>query len=241
MTVVPEKDATHTEDQDALESSNIPDSQDSDSSNKDTGSNIQSGGNSIPLPYAAFQKIKPSVSARIAGANKIKISWKKISGAQKYSIFYTASPKKGYRFLKTVSGASYTASKLKTKRTYYFKVKASVVVNGRTINTDYSNAISKKAVGKPPKPKLKAKVSGNMLVLKWRKLSGVKNIVVYRSVNNGKYKAIRQVSGKSSSCKLSIANYSRAKSYRFFIKSYYLKDGVKIWSSDSKCRVLRGK
>ena len=98
MTVVPEKDATHTEDQDALESSNIPDSQDSDSSNKDTGSNIQSRGTVYPLPYAAFQKIKPSVSARIAGANKIKISWKKISGAQKYSIFIPLLPKRDTDF-----------------------------------------------------------------------------------------------------------------------------------------------
>jgi len=82
--------------------------------------------------YSSFSNVlskkvalsKPTVTAKVKNSSSISLSWKKVSGAAKYEIYRATSQNGKYTKIKTVTGTTYTNSKLKTNKTYYYKVKA---------------------------------------------------------------------------------------------------------------------
>lgn len=71
------------------------------------------------------QLAKPVISKAKEGKKSASLTWKKVAGANGYKV-YRASGKKGtYKAVKTVTkGTSFTDKKLKTGKTYYYKIKA---------------------------------------------------------------------------------------------------------------------
>ncbi|MBQ9062202.1 MAG: fibronectin type III domain-containing protein [Eubacterium sp.] len=76
-------------------------------------------------PQPKMKKLK------LVNGNKIKVSWKKVSGATKYIVYGSTKANKGYKKIATVkkSKSSYVVSKVKGKKlkkyqNYYFKVQA---------------------------------------------------------------------------------------------------------------------
>lgn len=204
-----------------------------------SGGGTSGGHNSAAAPQtASFQKKKSVIRAKIAGAGKIKLTWKKIKGASKYSIYYKTSAKGKYKLLKAVRKTSYTVPKLKSSKKYYFKVKGSAVIGGRTVFTQFSKAVFKKAVGKPPTPKLSGSMKGNILILNWGKLKGISKIVIDRKVGNTRYKRFKTGNGKGIGYVKKLEDYNPSQKYSFRIRICYLKDGVEIWSSSSNSVIL---
>lgn len=83
--------------------------------------------------YSAIASVKTKLSAvsiksaKCASETTAKVSWKSVSGAQGYEIYKSEAKDGAYTYAGKVSGGgkvSYTAKKLKTGVTYYFKVKA---------------------------------------------------------------------------------------------------------------------
>lgn len=69
-----------------------------------------------------------------------KLTWKKMSGVDGYEIYRSTSKNGNYKKIKTVSAGkkSYKNSGLKTKRSYYYKVRAYKRVNGRVFYSSFS-------------------------------------------------------------------------------------------------------
>jgi Listeria-Bacteroides repeat domain (List_Bact_rpt)/Bacterial Ig-like domain (group 3)/Fibronectin type III domain/The GLUG motif len=100
--------------------------------------------------YSTFSKIisaKPVLAApaRISlgkvSNTSIKISWYKVSEATGYEIYRSTSKTGTYTKIKTITSASissYTNTSLARGRTYYFKVRAYKVVNGKKIYSSYT-------------------------------------------------------------------------------------------------------
>ena len=85
---------------------------------------------------------KPVVTLkRYANKRTIKISWKKVTGAQGYKI-YRATKKKGkYKLIKTIkkgSTVSYKNTKLSRSKKYYYKVRAYRKVGKKYVYSPYS-------------------------------------------------------------------------------------------------------
>jgi len=67
---------------------------------------------------------RPVVTAK-AGKKQVKLTWKKVEGAQKYQIYRSATGKDGsFKKIATTTKLSYTNKNLKAKKTYYYKVRA---------------------------------------------------------------------------------------------------------------------
>ena len=100
--------------------------------------------NSTAQKYANKHKIKfkaiklkyPSVKVKSTKKKTAAISYKKVSGADKYKI-YRKSANGKYKLIKTTNNLSYKDTKLKSKKTYYYKVKAV----GKKLKSDASNAV----------------------------------------------------------------------------------------------------
>ena len=61
------------------------------------------------------------------GKKKITINISKVSGAKKYEIYRSTKKSKGYKKIKTISSRKYINKNLKSKKVYYYKVRA---ING---------------------------------------------------------------------------------------------------------------
>lgn len=86
---------------------------------------------------------KPVVKLKKSSKTKAKVSWKRIAGADGYYIYRATSKNGKYKRIKTITRSttiSYTNSKLKRKKSYYYKVKAYDKVSKKTYTSPYSSA-----------------------------------------------------------------------------------------------------
>jgi fibronectin type 3 domain-containing protein len=89
-----------------------------------------------------------SVKATSTESKKVTVKWSKLNRATGYEIYRAESKNGSYKKIATVKKAStvsYTDTKsLKKGKTYYYKVRAYVKVNGKTYYSDYSSVKSVK-------------------------------------------------------------------------------------------------
>ena len=85
------------------------------------------------IVYAKALPATPVLTAKNAGARKIKLSWKKISGAHGYEIYRATSKNGKYALAKRVTSGStlsFTNTGLTKGKTYYYKIRAYRTVKG---------------------------------------------------------------------------------------------------------------
>lgn len=76
---------------------------------------------------------------------KAIVSWKKVTGASKYYVYYSTKKSSGYTFAGITSKTKLTVSGLKSGKKYYFKVKACTSnVAGADVYSSLSKAANKK-------------------------------------------------------------------------------------------------
>lgn len=83
---------------------------------------------------------KTSVSAK-AGSKKVTLKWKKTAGASGYQVYRATSKSGKYKKVYTAKKSSvikYVNTKLKSRKSYYYKVRAYKVVDGKTYYGSYS-------------------------------------------------------------------------------------------------------
>ena len=85
---------------------------------------------------------KPNITVKARSRNSIAISWKKVSGAKQYEIHRATSKNGKYKRVKTVTGRSYTDTKLSKNRTYFYKIKAVQKIGSKTRKSAFSTAKS---------------------------------------------------------------------------------------------------
>lgn len=85
-------------------------------------------------------KVKLSKAKR-SGSSKVKLTWKKVAGASGYEIFMKTGNGK-YKKIKTIGKGktiTFTKTKLSKKKSYSFKIRAYVTVDGKKIYGADSN------------------------------------------------------------------------------------------------------
>lgn len=134
-------------------------------------------------------------------ATRQTITWKKVSGANGYVIYYSTAKKGTYKKLKTIKSANTTSCKvsgLKPGTRYYYKIRTRNKVNGKTgygsystVRNAWSGEIAEIAV---------TGNSGAKIQVSWKPVNGADSYVVYRANSSkGSYKEIGTVKGTESS------------------------------------------
>ena len=103
-------------------------------------------GNNYFSDYTSVVNAKPipaqaSVTLKKTASTKVKVSWKKVSGASGYRIYRSTSKNGTYKKVKSITNGSkltWTNTKLKKKKTYYYKVRAYRKVDSKNIYGAYS-------------------------------------------------------------------------------------------------------
>lgn len=102
--------------------------------------------------YGAYSNIvpmgtktsKPSIKIKSYKKN-IKITWKKVSGANGYEVYMSTKKSGKYKKIKTATYKqnSYTRKKLNKGKKYYFKVRTYRKVNGKKLYSAWSKVVGK--------------------------------------------------------------------------------------------------
>lgn len=74
----------------------------------------------------------------------IQVSWKKAAGANGYELWYSTTKKWNKKKTKTTKKTKLTLGKLKSKKTYYIRVRAYTIQNGKKVYGRWSKTVKKK-------------------------------------------------------------------------------------------------
>lgn len=99
--------------------------------------------------YSCFSSVKTAkivpaavkLSSAKAKGTSVTVKWSKVSGASGYAVYRATSQNGKYTRVGTIkkgSTVSYTDSRLKSKKNYYYKVRAYRTVNGKNVYGSYS-------------------------------------------------------------------------------------------------------
>lgn len=176
-----------------------------------------------------------------AAYNKVSLSWTKVSGASGYVVVRASSKKGPYKTIATIkkdTGSRYTDKKVKTGKTYYYKVRAYKKITEGTFYGAYSAAAgAKPALGKVKTVKAKASAAASIQV-KWSKVSGAKGYILYKaSSKKGTYKSLKTVKGNS----YTVKKLKSGKNYYFKVRAYRTVGGKKVYGASSSAVFAKAK
>ncbi|MDE6025485.1 MAG: hypothetical protein K2G45_08535 [Lachnospiraceae bacterium] len=164
--------------------------------------------------YGKLSEAKPiklimgylDVTVKQVGKNAAKVEWNKVSGAQKYEVWYTSNASgDAWRLYKTTTGLSCKVTKLSNDTYYYFKVRAIKGTGSNTYITDYTKGCSigftspslyiakRKATTTNATKKVTIKST-----IKWDRIYGASKIRII-GVKDGKEKVLKTLKGTATS------------------------------------------
>ena len=156
---------------------------------------------------------QPTVTlSNVASTGKIKISWAKVDGAQKYEVYRATSKTGTYSRISTVTGTSLINNKANAGKTYYYKVKA---IGSKTDANSAFSAV-KSIVCDLPAPVVKITLANGDPKLSWAKVDGAAKYEIYRATSKtGTYTKL------TSTAKTSVVNTSAkaGKTYYYKVKA----------------------
>ena len=194
---------------------------------------------SVKIPGGTVSTLKAPTSVRTEGINdtSIRVKWNGVSGAKGYQIYRaTVNRSSAFKRVSTVSSKyrSIQNKGLVTGKTYYWKVRAYKVVNGKTSYSPFSRVVSRKPVLSTPRILKVEKVSLTKMRIKWSGVSGATKYQIYRATVN-KTKAYKLISTASSKSRSMInSGLKKGKTYYWKIRAYKVVNGKKVYSNYSK-------
>lgn len=174
-----------------------------------------------------YFSILPSKTSKITPTqttDTIKLSWKKVTGADGYRVYQYNSKTGKYKTLKTLTGTSYTVKNLKAGTSYKFAVKAYTKDGDETLWAASSKTIT--TATKPATPTVKATAGAGKVTLSWSKVTGATGYVIYMQDEFGDYEKVGSTKGTSYTKK----SLKKGKTYKFRVKAYKKVDGKYIYS-----------
>lgn len=192
-------------------------------------------GNGINVQASTKLATPKLVSAKAQGTSKIKVTWKKVSGATGYQIYRKTwhSDDKWVK-IATLSGSknTYIDSKLRSGNLYFYTVKATnkSVSSNYNKNGIYAVTVLNKVTG------VKAQLSNNnkSVTVRWNEVAWSDGYYIYRKTKNTSWKVIKKTENTfyvDKNVETGIQYYYTICPYcEFYSKIYkgnYNKNGVK--------------
>ena len=164
------------------------------------------------------KKLQSTTAKVTVNANgSFKISWNKVTGATKYGIYMKQS-NGSYKWIKTVTGTSWTTGTAQYNKQYSYKV---LVANNNKSAQTFSNVVNAKNTKKLQTPSLKVAVNKNgSFKLSWGKVIGATSYQIYMKQANGSYKLIKTTTSTS----FTTAVASKGKTYSYKVRAVTSKN-----------------
>ena len=191
----------------------------------------KTGVSAVTKKDASKEKFKATTvtlsSAKANGTSKIKISWKKVSGAEGYYVYRKNGS--SWKQIATIKGntLSYTDSKLKVATSYTYTVRAYKTIAKETVLSSY-NKTGKSAVTDFSKTTLSSvkSASYNSIKISWKKVTNASGYYVYRK-DGSSWKKIATVK-KGSTVSYTAKGLKTGTKYTYTVRAYKTVNGKAI-------------
>lgn len=174
------------------------------------------------IPQLKCSKAKLSKISNTSSG--VKITWGKVSGADKYRV-YRKTKGGSWKYLDSTSKTYFTDKTAKSGTTYYYAVK----VRNEAGNSDLSTSLSIKRLSVPKLSTVSNTSSG--VKVTWKKVTGASGYIVYRKTKSGDWKEIGKTTKlyyTDKKAKSGTSYYYSVRAYSGSVKSYYDTDGLNI-------------
>lgn len=182
--------------------------------------------------YTKLSKVK-GLKLDSTSAQKQKISWSAVDGADGYKVYYLNTKTGKYSLLGTTKKTSCSFSKLKSATEYTYKIKAFSKTDDKTVYSKASSAF--KTTTRPDTVK-NVKISNatsDGYTISWQETKGANGYKVYVLDNQtGKYKAFKTL--KNAQTSFSVSGKEVGETSKYKIKSYLVFDSTRYYSSFSE-------
>ena len=183
----------------------------------------------------------PRIRVASNGNTSIRVSLvDRIDDADGYEIYRATSENGKYYLRKTCdSNFSYINTGLTTGKTYYYKVRAYKVVNGKRVYGKFSYIVP--ATPKLQAPTINVKSGTKKVTVSWNKVSGAYGYKVYRATSkNGTYYLKKTVTSGSTTSYTN-TGLTKGKTYYYKVKAYRVVDGKRVYSDYSSVKYIKCK
>ena len=158
----------------------------------------------------------PTLKVTVNTNGTFKLSWNKVTGAEKYEL-YIKQANGSYKLMKTTTSTSFTTAFATYGKQFSYKMRA---VKGNT-KSAYSSVVNAKNTKKLQTPSLKVAVNKNgSFKLSWGKVTGATSYQIYMKQSNGTYKLIKTTSSTS----FTTAVASKGKTYSYKVRAVTSKN-----------------
>ena len=193
------------------------------------------------LSKSILKKVRPATpaisSVKRAAYDSLKISWKKISGADGYRVYRSTSANGEYKKIKTLKGGSklsYTDDGLKCGKKYYYKVRAYRTSKLKKTFSWASAYVSGRTT--PSKVNFNEETMSwySSVELSWNKSKGASGYVIYRSKSSKSgYRLVKTIKSAKTT-KWSNTGLKGSIKYYYKIRPYKTVNGTKVYGAYSK-------
>ncbi len=147
--------------------------------------------------------------------NGLKFTWKAVSGATGYRVYRRGAGAKGWRYLGTVKGTSYTDTGVRNANGGYYRYTARAVVDKRY--SGYEDFLYLKRLSNPTLKS--AKSTGNGILVDWGSVKGSTGYYVYRKTSGSSWTRIATVKGVDNSA-YTDTTAKKGVTYTYTVRAY---------------------
>jgi fibronectin type 3 domain-containing protein len=177
---------------------------------------------------------KPTlISVTSAGYESISLDWSDVAGADGYVIYLSDSETGSYLPETNITDpgtTDYTYNGLTTGKTYYYKVRAYRMLNGRREYSDYSNFDYAAPTLDTPLLGFETPVNPNSIRLTWSSVPGAAGYSVYHyDIAHGTY----SLAGSTSLTRYGFSGLDTGVIYSYKVRAYRVVNGTYVYSGYS--------
>ena len=188
---------------------------------------------------------KPTLTVAAKSGAKVALSWTNADGETGFQVYYATAKDGTYKKLatteKNVIKYTHTFKASEVGKTYYFKVRAYRIVDGKTYYGSYSDVKSAKIsmlVGKPTVT-VTAKSTGKV-DLSWTNVDGETGFqVYYATTKDGTYKKLATTKANVIKYSYTFAKSNVGKTLYFKVRAYKTVDGKTYYGSYSEIKSVK--
>lgn len=185
------------------------------------------GGNTLPTTPA----IKKVTSA---GYNSLKITWDEVTEAHGYRLYRSETKTGGWKAVKDITPGTttlYKNTKLTTGKTYYYTLRAFVIVDGKMILSGYvKTGVGGTPIPATPKISSAVKSGAKQITLTWGKITGATGYRIYRSLNESTDYSTVAIIRNNATVTYTDETAVPGTQYYYTIRAYTTVDGTNIYS-----------
>ena len=181
----------------------------------------------VPVPKT------PSITTSVSETKKIKVSMTEINGADGYEIYRSTNKYRNFKLVKNVDSNVYD-DEVGLNTTYYYKVRAYRVVEGKKIYSGYSSVKSARVTLSAPSFNVN-KTDINTVNFTINSVKGAVGYEIYRSTN--KYRNYKSVGSTNTLEYSEIINLNTT--YYYKVRSFILVNGKKAYSGYSSYKSVK--